>query len=235
LPWEIVIPVIAASSGLVGVAVGGYFAAHNQKRERQQRRISEQHAEFYSPMLGLRALVLAKKELSVKITGEADSAWRKMMELAYERKNVDLDHVEKLMQERGPKFERIIEYQNRQLAQEVIPAYRKMVELFVSKMHLAEPSTIQHFSTLVEFVEIWDRWLGKSLPAEVLGQLDHSEQKLYPFYHDLFDTFARMQRALRETHRAWRCPTNEKLGDSALAVNPFAGARRGSETSPPGG
>jgi hypothetical protein len=44
-------PVIAAAAGLLGVAVGGYFTAYNQKRERQQRRVTEQLAEFYGPML----------------------------------------------------------------------------------------------------------------------------------------------------------------------------------------
>jgi hypothetical protein len=49
-----------AASGLLGVAVGGYFAAHNQKRERQHRRLSDQLAEFYGPMLALRTEILVR-------------------------------------------------------------------------------------------------------------------------------------------------------------------------------
>jgi hypothetical protein len=200
--------IIAAASGLLGVAVGGYWTAHNQKRERQQRRISGQLGEFYSPMLGLRAQVLAKSELRLKISGAADAAWRTMMDRAYK---VGIEEVEKIDKERFPLFENIIEHDNRQLAEDIMPAYRKMVELFTSKMHLAEFSTLQHFAVLLEFVEIWNRWLDKSLPGEVLTQLNHSEEKLYPFYEDLGNNFARMQQALREDRRWWHRPTSVKV------------------------
>src|SRR5258708_29806720 len=109
---------IAATSALLGVAVGGYFTAHNQKRERQQRRINEQLAEFYSPMLGIRAQVRAKSELRLKITGEAESAWQAMMVRAYERKEVkegNINYVETLTNERFAQFEKLTEYVKQQL------------------------------------------------------------------------------------------------------------------------
>lgn len=230
---ELLGPAIAAASALFGVAVGGYFTAHNQKRERQQRRINDQLAEFYSPMLGLRAQVLAKSELRLKITGEAESAWQAMMVRAYERKEVkegNIDYVEKLRSERFPQFEKLTEYENQQLEQDIIPAYRKMVELFTSRMHLAEFSTIQHFPALLEFVEIWNLWLDNSLPVEVLGRLQHSEEKLYLFYEDLADNFARMQQVLCEKRRWWRRAAKVKIRGPAVAVNPFATPKRSSET-----
>ena len=76
MPSDISGPVIAAASGLIGVVVGGCVTAHNQKRERQQRRIGEQLGEFYGPMLALREQVLAKSELRLKIAGEAESVTR---------------------------------------------------------------------------------------------------------------------------------------------------------------
>ena len=124
---EIFGAMIAAASGLLGVAVGGYFTAHNQKRERQQRRISDQLTEFYGPMLGLRAQVLAKSELRLKISGAADAAWRTMTERAYK---VGVEHAKRIDEERFPLFEKIVEYDNRQLAEEIIPLYRTMVGLF---------------------------------------------------------------------------------------------------------
>jgi hypothetical protein len=177
-------------------------------------------------MLALRAEVLAKGELRLKISGQAESAWRAMMEGAYQRKDVregNIDFVEKLTQDRFPLFEKLTEYENRQLREDIIPAYRKMLGLFATKMHLAEFPTIQYFPTLLEFVEIWNRWLDQSLPVEVLGQLRHSEEKLYPFYEDLADNFARMQRALQETRRWWRRrPAVMKVRGPVTAVNPFA-------------
>jgi hypothetical protein len=168
---------IATASGLLGVAVGGYLAAHNQKRERQRRRVSIQLAQFYGPMIALRAEILVKNEVRLKIGGAPDVAWRGMMEHAYK---VDIEYVEKINEGRFPLFERIIDYDNRQLAEDIVPAYRKMAELFTCKMHLAESSTIRYFATFVEFVEIWNRWLDNSLPSEVLRELGHSGKKALP-------------------------------------------------------
>jgi hypothetical protein len=104
-----------------------------------------------------------------------------------------------------------------------------MVDLFTSKLLLAEFSTIQHFPALLEFVEIWNRWLDRSLPVEVLGQLNHSEEKLFPFYQDLADNFARLQGMLQEKRR-WRRRPAVKVHGAALAVNPWAIPKRASET-----
>jgi hypothetical protein len=234
MPFEILGAAVAAASGLVGVTVGAYFTALNQKRERQQRRISEQLAEFYGPMLALRAQVLSRSELSLRISERAGSAWQSMIRHAYESKDElrAIDLVEELTKGRFPDFEKLTRYGNRQLAEDIIPAYRKMVALFTLKMHLAEPSTISHFPALFEFVEIWNRWLDGSLPVEVLGQLNHSEETLFPFYGDLADNFARMQQMMRE-RRLWRRPPPPKVQGPALAVSPFAAPGSGAETRQP--
>jgi hypothetical protein len=203
--WTAIIP---AAFGLVGVALGGYISAYNQKRERERRRRSDQLGEFYGPMLALRADVLAKSELRVKISGAASAAWWALMEDAGKG---GVEHRREVREQRFPLFEKIIEYNNRELAEDILPTYRKMVELFRSKMHFAEFSTIEHFATLLEFVEIWNRWLDKSLPSEVLEQLNHSENKLYPFYEDLADTFVCMQQRLGEKRRWWRCAPAVKV------------------------
>jgi hypothetical protein len=143
MPFDILPSAIAAGSALLGIAVGGHFSAHNQKRERQQRRISEQLAEFYSPLVAMRAVVLAKSELRLKISGAADVACLAMMEHAYKR---GVEHVMEIDKERSPLFEKIIEYDNRELAEEIMPTYRKMVELFGSKIHFAEPSSVLNIS-----------------------------------------------------------------------------------------
>ena len=74
-----------------------------------------------------------------------------------------------------------------------------MIEIFTTNMPLAEADTIKHFPALLEFVELWNRWIDGSLPVEVLGQLSHSEEKLFPLYDDLAEKFERMQWLLAET------------------------------------
>jgi hypothetical protein len=153
-----------------------------------------------------------------------------MVERAYQGTDQGriMDRVDKLLRERSPAFDKIIDYNNRQLAEEIIPAYHKMVALFTSKVHLTEPSTIQYFPALLDFVETWDRWRDHSLPVEVLGNLNHSEEALYPFYADLANNFARLQQALGEKRRWWRWwrrPPGPKVQGPPLGVNPFAGRR----------
>ena len=77
-----------------------------------------------------------------------------------------------------------------------MPAYREMVSLFISKMHLAESATRAYLTELINFVEVWDRWTDGSLPREVLPRLDHSEKHLYPLYEDLEKQFTVLQHAL---------------------------------------
>jgi len=204
MPAETVPAIVGAVSALVGVAVGGFVAAHNQKRERQQKRISEQLAEFYSPMLALRLLILTKSEIRLKLSEAGNAAWQELIAKAREE---GVEGIRKTRNERFATFERIISDNNRQFEEELVPSYRKMVELFTAKIHYAEPSTIKHFPALLEFVEIWNRWLDESLPHEVVEKLDHCEKSLHPFYVDVEANFTRMQNLLKENRR-WRWRKN---------------------------
>jgi hypothetical protein len=49
----------------------------------------------------------------------------------------------------------------------------------------------------VDYVEIWNRFLEKSLPAAVIRELGHEEKKLYPLYADIELQVARLQEELR--------------------------------------
>jgi hypothetical protein len=65
---------ISSTGTLVDVLVGGWLTSHNQKRERQTSFFRQQLGEFYGPMLAMRAEVLAKSELRLKISGAAGAA-----------------------------------------------------------------------------------------------------------------------------------------------------------------
>ena len=172
-------------------------------------------------MLALRAEVLAKSELRLKISAAADSEWRELIERAYKGAS-PIDRVDRINEERGPAFAKIISHDNLELEEEIIPAYRKMLDLFKTQMHLAEFSTIQYFPVLLEFVEIWNRNLGQSIPVEVVLRLNNTEQRLHPFYQDLAAKFALFQHALQERRSWWRrLPVVRVLGND-LVVNPFA-------------
>jgi len=105
--------------------------------------------------------------------------------LCEKNRQIGIEALQKLTDERGKEFMEIIEYDNRQLKEELIPAYRKMVILFRDNMWLAEPESKEYFGPLLEFVELWERWLARTLPPEVIRALEHGEESLHPFYDHL--------------------------------------------------
>ena len=137
-----------------------------------------------------------KGELRLKIREKADATWKKLC--ADATQSGGRAALQRLSDERYPEFERIIEYDNRQLTQELIPAYREMVRLFRENMWLAEKETKGYFGKLLEFVDIWERWLDKSMPTEVLETLNHREEKLQPFYKHLQEIHNRLRKKLAE-------------------------------------
>jgi len=173
---------IPAASGLGGVMLGAWLSGRREIRQRRLSFIEKQISEFYSPLLGIRSEIRMRSELRVKIHSTADIEWRKLCE---KNRKVGVEALQKLTDERGKEFTEIVEYDNRQLKEELIPAYKRMVNLFRDNMWLAVPETKIYFESLLEFVELWERWLAKSLPPEVIQALEHSEESLHPFYDHL--------------------------------------------------
>jgi hypothetical protein len=185
--------------GLIGVALGGFLTSRNQRKEREQRFFRDQLAEFYAPMLAMHNIIRAKSEIRLKMSRTAHEEWQRLIN---EAQRFGIDRVQEVRKEAWPKYEKIIEYENQQLSDELLPLYRRMRELFVEKMHLAEPSTRGHFDALVEFVEMWDRWRGGALPPEVSERIGPREENLKPFYEDLAANFEKLQTA--QKYRATR-------------------------------
>lgn len=163
----------------------GFRLIKNQKRlefvERQLR-------EFYSPMIGCLKKIKAKSELRYEISKASDPAWRKICD---EHPKQFWDH-EKYFEP----FKKSIMYNNKQLREELIPLYDKMVSIFTENDCLAESETKSWYQELTRFVELWHRWLNGSIPVEVIKELDHSEERLKPFYEDLETQILKLQKEL---------------------------------------
>jgi hypothetical protein len=183
---------VPALSGLAGVGIGGWITSHNQKRERRETHIKDQLSEFYSPLLGIRSQIKAKSEVRLKVSNAAQALWPAKFA------GIDDPMVKKQISDTDfPAYEKLLDYNNRQLTEEIIPLYRKMLEIFTDRMWLAEVSTVRHYPALVEFVEVWNRFLDKSLPREVIDQIEHKEENLKPFYDDLQKHFTELSQRLR--------------------------------------
>jgi len=180
LKWGISI-MVPAISGLCGVAIGAFLTSRREKLKRKHSFLSKQLTDFYSPLLVIRKELKASGELRLRISSAADIEWRKLCG----RYEGQPDELRKLSETRGKRFEKIIDYNNEKLKNEALPAYHRMIKIFRDNMWLAEESTLRHFSALIEYVDIWDRFMAETLPGEVVTALGHTEESLYPLYEDL--------------------------------------------------
>ena len=73
-----------------------------------------------------------------------------------------------------------------------------MVELFREYYWLAEPETRAFYGDLLEHVEVWNRWIDKALPVEVLKRLEHGEDRLTPFYEHIEHTHNAIRQKLKD-------------------------------------
>ncbi len=147
-------------------------------------------------MLGIHETLRAKSEIRLKVSNAAHAVWPRLIE---ETRSAGSDQPSRTRREElSTEFNMIIEHDNRQLKEELMPLYREMIDTFTAKMHLAEPSTRQHFAALVEFVEMWDRSLRGTLPRDVAERVGANEENLQSFYRDLEANFERLQAALKE-------------------------------------
>lgn len=180
-------------AGLVGVRIG----LRQIRLQKEYDFIEKQLKELYSPLVGLRQSIRAKSGLRAKLSNLTNEAWLEICERYKDHPQWNHDKAF------GP-FSRLIDYDNKQFHTELIPQYEDMLRLLRDNMWLAEPATRNWFPELLIFVEIWHRWLDKSLPVEVLQKIDHSESRLDGFYKHIEETLDHLRSKLPRGRRDQR-------------------------------
>ena len=173
---------------LLGSYFGYRFGLKQFRKQKEIEYVERQIREFYSPMLGCLNQIEAKGVARYEISQASDKAWKKIV-----------DHHPKPFEDHEKYFEpfkRSIDYDNDQLRNELIPLYDKMISIFSENLDLAFPETKKWYSELTQFVEIWHRWLDGSLPSEVIQEMNHTEERLKPFYKNLNDSLDKLQKSL---------------------------------------
>ena len=54
------------------------------------------------------------------------------------------------------------------------------------------------YRAFVEYVEVWNRALKKTMVDEVMWEIKHEETKLYPLYEDLEQRVAQLREELKK-------------------------------------
>lgn len=172
--WKIIIP---SAITFATVYLAYRFAVNQARTKRKTDLIERQLFEFYSPIWGCIKRIHAQGKLRAEISHASNAAWQKVCERSPKPFH---NHKEEF----AP-YKNLIEYDNEQLTSEVIPLYDKALEIFTSQFWLSEESTRQYYEEFYRFVEIWHRYLNRSLPMDALRELEHDEEKLKPFYDDI--------------------------------------------------
>ena len=172
--WKVIIPSIVT---LFAVYLAYRFAIRQSRTKRNTDLIEKQLQEFYSPIWGCIKRICAQGELRCEISAACNTAWKKVCDRS---PKPFFNHDEEFKP-----YQRQIEYDNEKHRGEVMHLYDKALEIFTSKYWLSESSTREYYDEFYKFVEVWHRYLDRSIPMDVLEELDRSEEHLKPFYTDI--------------------------------------------------
>ena len=177
-------------SALVGAIIVYVFGIRKLSIEIRNAFVQKQLSEFYSPIAGYRKRIQTKSKLRTKVAEAADTAWNA---ICARHSQTEMPNHEKLF---AP-YKMIIEYDNKQLREELMPLYRKILDLFTEKYWLADEKTRIYYQNFLAFVEIWERYLAEALPGEVLTKLGHAEENVLPFYEHIENKLSTLQTEIK--------------------------------------
>jgi hypothetical protein len=183
-----------ADGSLIGVLIGGGLTLAGgllgtfgtqwatSRREAKSRLVAfkkQQLEQFYGPLLAMYKEVRARSELRVKLQNALDEPHLRAMLSA------GPDRVERVSDQHVPAIVANVQDEMQTFRDVLMPRYREMITTFGDKMWLAEPETRAYFGPLIEFVDVWDKILAKTLPPSAAIEINHTERNLHPFYQNL--------------------------------------------------
>ena len=186
-------PLISATSGLVGVFLGGWLINKREREKRHYDFITRQLTEFYGPIVSMRTEIRARGELRLKIESAMDQKnSRDFLEMDVRGGGEGVgrmsSRVESMQVVRRDEYEIFRDIS--------MPLYREMLKTFREKIWLAQTETRRYFSQLIEFVDVWERHIRGTMPTQVIEEIKHTEQNLHPFYDHMETMHELLQRIL---------------------------------------
>jgi hypothetical protein len=178
--------------GLLGVLVGSFATAIAHRKERRNALLKEKLRDFYGPMLGMKSVIGARNNVGIKVAEAARGFW-----LDASAMQTDADGKKEIEGALISQQEVLDQYGEVQIKRNIVPDFRRMLDWFTDHLWLAEPSTMTYYPILFEYVETWNRVEANVLPFPITERLNHSEDRLEPFYEDLQMQFERLNSELQ--------------------------------------
>jgi hypothetical protein len=146
--------------------------------------------------------VAARREHRQSIEKAIDKNWER---LAPEMRKMGATHqtISELL---SSQLDRLTDDDKKHLEEVMLPDFCEMLRLFREKMWLAEPNTIPHFETIIEYVDNWELSLRGVTRGSVTIELQRAtDAKLRQFYTTLEATYDRLRGELTDVQsgRAW--------------------------------
>ena len=184
IPLGVFTSITALLSAVVGGIITNWLIGRREEKKRRLDFKERQLREFYGRLWGTR---LEIRSLSVFRGVIAGTTLNRAQELT---KDFTLETWEESKGSRDivdEEHQRDIEFSNKQLHDELLPAYRKMQDVFRENIHLGDPESWAYFPLLVAFNNGWKRnneggW--SNLPLSGSG-VAVKEDELFPFYEHL--------------------------------------------------
>jgi hypothetical protein len=167
-------------AGLLGVVTGAWLLGRREKINHKHDFMKEQLKDFYSPMLSIWEETLARGHFRRDTSQAMESHWQDMVRIAM---SCDPARRDEILKEERPTQHKLIEYQNKEFREHILPAYQRMLDVFRANMWLAEPETRTHYEALVRYLALWDCWLSAAMAPEAVQKMgDNSGEVLDSFY-----------------------------------------------------
>lgn len=165
---KLVPPLVSAMIGGAVVAFANHWLSNRRDRKKWQLDfIDKQLRLLYSPLFALRKEIRILSENRQKIVG----VWDEVSKEPYRDHATNKDQAL-----------RMVDYNNKQLKDTLMPQYRKMVSTLKENLWLAEPETVDAMGGLINFVDLWDRYFDKSIDGDVANRVGANEESIKPFY-----------------------------------------------------
>jgi hypothetical protein len=192
--WSALIGLLGA---LTGVGVSAWLVQRREREQRQLAFLERQLREFYSPMHGLRAEILTRSQLRLRIQETASQILSESTDGGPGHRPLRADPTAR---QAMAAYERLIEDDNTTFKKQLLPAYQKMAIVFRENLWLADADTQGYYSDFIAYLDVWERHLREAIPGDVIAALGHKEANLHPFYEHL----ERRYQALRNVVQSGR-------------------------------